>query len=253
MGSLGVLIHVHVINPVARDTTIDKNLGHLEEYGVKVTQSQLTRGPESIESRFDEALCLPGVIQNGLAAQQAGAHAVVVSCMADPGVEALREKLDIPVLGPGQTSFHLAAQLGKHFSILSPLEHLTTLFEDQLNLYGLGGGKLASVRAIDVPVTDLDLDDASGTFRRLVDASIAAVKQDGADTLILGCTGMKTMAQRLSMALMDHGVNVPVVDPMPATVLQAATCVRLQLSHSKIAYQHPPEKKIVGFEHLFVK
>ena len=36
---------------------------------------------------------------------------MIIDCMLDPGLPAVREKVTIPVIGPGQTAMHLAAML----------------------------------------------------------------------------------------------------------------------------------------------
>ena len=65
-----------------------------------------------------------------------------------------------------------------------------------------------------------------------------ALKEDGAEVLVLGCTGMTGMAERLSKEL-----GVKVIDPLPTAVKFAETLVGLGLSHSKLAFPKPPEKK----------
>ena len=64
------------------------------------------------------------------------------------------------------------------------------------------------------------------------------MNEDGAEVLVLGCTGMTGMAERLS-----HELNVPVIDPIPTAVKLAEMLVGLGLSHSKLAFPVPPEKK----------
>lgn len=63
---------------------------------VSVTCSRIEHGPASIECELDEALAVPGTIAEVKAAAEAGADAVVINCMGDPGLAAARTDL-----GPG--------------------------------------------------------------------------------------------------------------------------------------------------------
>ena len=56
--------------------------------------------------------------------------AVVIDCMGDPALGAAREATSIPVLGPAQTSMHLAALLAHSFSIVTVLDSVVPLLED---------------------------------------------------------------------------------------------------------------------------
>ena len=52
-----------------------------------------------------------------------GYNVAIISCFSDPGLEACREKVNIPVIGSGENAMLLSAQLGNKFSILSPLKN----------------------------------------------------------------------------------------------------------------------------------
>jgi allantoin racemase len=59
------------------------------------------------------------IYEAGIDAERKGYSAVCIDTVSDSGMNALRARLSIPVIGPGQAMFHLACQLGKKFSILS--------------------------------------------------------------------------------------------------------------------------------------
>jgi allantoin racemase len=121
--------------------------------GITVTQSVIASGPASIESAFDEAIAVPPTLAEIEAAAQSGAAAIVINCMGDPGLAAARELVSVPVLGPGQTSMHLASLLGHRFSILTVLDQLVSVDEEKAATYGIAG-RLASVRSVGIPVID---------------------------------------------------------------------------------------------------
>ena len=43
------------------------------------------------------------------AAEAEGMDAVIIDCMADPGLDPARELASIPIIGPAQAAMHLAA------------------------------------------------------------------------------------------------------------------------------------------------
>src|SRR5215469_1639741 len=57
------------------------------------------------------------IYEAGIDAERKGYSAVCIDTVSDSGMNALRSRLSIPVIGPGQAMFHLACQLGKRFSI----------------------------------------------------------------------------------------------------------------------------------------
>jgi allantoin racemase len=217
--------------------------------GCEVDVVFLDRGPASIESEYEEALAIPDTVAKAVAAEGDGADAVIIDCMLDPGLAAVREKVSIPVVGPAQTAMHLAALLGDRFSIVTVVESLVVPFRKRARLYGMVD-RLVSVRAIGVPVLNLEHDRAA-TIPPLIGQAVAAVEDDGADVIIFGCTGMSGLAAAVQEGLQARGHNdVSVIDPGIAALKLAEMLADLHLAHSKRAYPIPPEKVLVGYPEL---
>jgi allantoin racemase len=159
-----------------------------------------------------------------------------------------REAVKIPVIGPCQTAMHLAAMLGHKFSVVTVLRRLRSQFENTAALCGLST-KLASVRSVDIPVLELEAD-LDHTKQRLVQEAAHAVEHDGAEAIIFGCTGLMGCAVAVRAGLLARGIDVPVIDPIPAAVSIAAALVRVRLSHSKLTYPPPPRKRLVGYHDI---
>jgi allantoin racemase len=244
-------LRLHVVVPVtgmgARDSAaLAAGLGP----GVAVTWSRIETGPASIESELDEALAAPDTIAKVLDAARSGAAAVVIDCLGDPGLEAAREVVTIPVLGSGQTSMHVAAMLGYRFSILTVLSRLIRVDEEKAARCGLAS-RLASVRSVDIPVLELEQDHERLT-EALAEQGLRAVRDDGAHVIILGCTGMLGLADSVAAALAAAGApGIPVVDPLPATLQVAAGLARLGLAPSRRTYPPPPAKDRPGYGAVF--
>ena len=89
--------------------------------GTEVSVEPTAKGPAAIESAHDAGLVVPELIRLAPLAEKRGFSAMIIGCYSDPGLDALREMLTIPVIGPGAASLHLAAQLGTRISVLTPL------------------------------------------------------------------------------------------------------------------------------------
>lgn len=222
-----------------------KAYGALARPGTVVSAVAIEKGPASIETHRDEALAVPGVLLKVQEAAREGMEAVVIDCMGDPGLEAARELVSIPVIGPAQASMHLAAALAHRFSIITVLEQTIPVVEEQVVRYGLAG-RLASVRAVNIPVLEIK-EDKERVAAALVEEGLRAVREDGAHIIIPGCTGMIGLARRVQEGLAERGCLVPVIEPPWAALKLAESLVDMGLAHSKRTYPPPPPKEIVGY------
>jgi allantoin racemase len=242
-------MHIRVVTPITTSGfTSASDFEPLARPDTTVTQTELDVGPASIESAFDEALALPDTIAKILQAEQEGVDAVVVDCFGDPGVDAGREATEMLVLGPAQTSMHLAALLGQRFSVVTVLDAVVPLLEDLAAKYGVAD-KLCSIRSVDIPV--LELDQHERLVRALADEAVKAVEEDGAHVIVFGCTGMRGCAAGLRADLAARGYHgIPVIDPVIAAFKIAEAIVDLGLTPSKRTYTTPRNKALTGYEHL---
>jgi allantoin racemase len=199
----------------------------------------VANGPSSIESFYDEYVSVPGTLELVREVEQEGYAAVIIGCFGDPGIEAARELVDIPVIGPGEASLLLASSLGESLSIITILRNVVNPLKRLVHRLGLRD-RVASIRAIDIPVLQI-VNNREVTASRMMEEGRKAVENDGADTLVLGCMseGFLGIAEEMSNA-----IGVPVVNPVTASVKWAEMLVSAGLKHSKRAYPHPPKTVI---------
>ncbi len=239
-------IVIHLITPII--TKGIRTLDDIAEYAsgdVEFRHSLLDKGPSSIESEYDEALAIPDTIQKAIEAEEAGADAIVIDCMGDPGLKAVRELVSIPVLGPAETSMHAAAMMGRTFTVVTVLDGVVPMLHNLAKIYGTAE-KMISIRVINLPVLEIEKNFEKAQ-RMLAQASLTAIKDDGADVIILGCTGFLGCAEKITELLESNGLDVPVIDPIPLTVMTAVAFAKTGLRHSKKTYASPREKLIVGY------
>ena len=198
-----------------------------------------------MESAYDEALAAPDVVARVREAEEEGMNAVIINCFGDPGLDAAHELVSIPVIGPCETSMHVAAMLGHKFSVITVLERLIPELELHAQKYGVGW-KFASARSVDLPV--LDLEEGREQFVDLmVESAAEAIEEDGAHVIVLGCTGLAGLDAQVKSGLSKAGYEVPVIDPASIALKMAEALVDARLTHSKRTYPQPPEKEIVGY------
>jgi allantoin racemase len=245
-------MRIHLITPIVTEgiRTLD-DIAAFNSADLSITQSLIATGPASIESEFDEAMSVPGIVAEAIAAERSGADAIIIDCMGDPGLNAAREVVSIPVLGPSETSMHLAAMLGHKYSVVTVLDSVIPMIENLAKIYGTSE-KLVSVRAIDIPVLELEAA-PERLIAELATASVAAVEEDGAHAIVLGCTGFLGCAEGITAALESKNYNLPVIDPIPSTVCVAAGIVRAGLTHSKRTYAQPRSKDLKGYPSIKIQ
>jgi len=148
------------------------------------------------------------------------ASAFVDACFSDPGLAELRQTTGKPVFGIGESAYGRATAGGRRFGVISILE--ASVPRHRRYIEDLGHGpSLAGDRAVGLGVTELG-DDPEATLARLAEVGALLRDGDGAEVIILGCTGMAPHQGALQSAL-----GVPVVDPVRTAVEAAIDAVTL--------------------------
>ena len=198
-------------------------------------------GRDSIESAWDAAIVGPHIIDGLRNAEAEGFDAAIVGCFSDPVLDAAREAVTIPVIGPGAAAVHLALQLGDRVSIVSPNDGDEG--RSRAFMRGLGlEDRLASARGMGLSVPELaGANDAA--LDRIAAAAQACVDEDGAEVLILGC---------MSMAFLDptpglvSRLGIPVVNPVVAALKTAELVLAHGLGHSRVRWPLAADKPAYG-------
>ena len=96
-----------------------ETLSALVSPGTTVAVEPLEEGPPAVESLADIAVVAAELVREVPRWRAGHYDAVVIGCFSDPGLAALRDLIEIPVVGPGASSVHVAAQFGDRFGVLS--------------------------------------------------------------------------------------------------------------------------------------
>ena len=172
-----------------------------------------------IVSRADWLVAGPATLA-ALAARRGQYDAAVIACFGDPGLDAAKELLDVPVLGISEAAFHAACMLGRRFGIVSFTAALRPMFEECLAHHGLTA-RCAGFRM--GPAFAGDPGRVAEERRDLIlELCRQSIEQDGAEVVILAGGPLAGLAPVLA----PH-VPVPLVDGTAAAVRLAEALVGL--------------------------
>lgn len=200
------------------------------------------RGPYTIEGALDTALATTGMLEV-VAAYQEPFDALVVACFGDPGVDALRTLLQVPVIGIGAASFMQAACLSQQFAVVTPVAGVPARYTAFAAAMGLSRQFVGAYQT-PLSVADFESEDPS-VLETLVFYAEQAVK-DGAECLLFGCAGIADQIHSI-----ESRVGVTCIASAAAGVSQAVACLR----HRRAplpggAFRAVQGKPLAGFDAL---
>jgi allantoin racemase len=177
--------------------------------------------PIFIDTYQDTAAAMQGMVEL-LKKHEADYDAFIVACHCDPNLDLMKEMTNKPMVGIGEASMKMATMLGHRFSVISTDSRSIPNKEVLVRSYHLQD-LLASVKS---PVAALA--DRSDEDKYLLTAQ-AAIEEDMAEVIVLGCAGMTGLDKQLEQQL-----GVPVLDGVVCALIIATGLVKYQVSTSKI-------------------
>ncbi|GAA3452130.1 aspartate/glutamate racemase family protein [Dactylosporangium matsuzakiense] len=235
-------MHIRVVNPnttAAMTALIGASARAVAGPGVRVEAVTSAMGPASIESHYDEALSVPGLLAAIADGETRGIDGYVIACFGDPGLDAARELARGPVVGIAEAAMHTAALLGRGFSVVTTLDRTGGRAWDLAARY-TAPGACRGVHACEIPVLELEADPHLAD--RVAALAGLALERDGSDVIVLGCAGMAGLCAAVSDRL-----GVPVVDGVSAATLMVQSLVALGLRTSqRREFAAPPPKRYTG-------
>jgi allantoin racemase len=149
--------------------------------------------------------------------------AIVVAAFGDPGVEALRGMVRVPVVGIGAASIAEAAGYGRRFGIVTTTPGLVGPIEALVERLSLGGC-FTGVRVPDGDPLVL-AEDKSRQEHALALLVRDCIEVDGAEAVIIGGGPLSAAARALR-----HQFSVEIIEPVPAAMRLVARLLGIQSS-----------------------
>ncbi|SDM29398.1 Asp/Glu/hydantoin racemase [Franzmannia pantelleriensis] len=207
--------------------------------GTQLTLRTAALGVAYIETRAEAAIGAYATL-NELADHFPGHDAAVVAAFGDPGLEAAREMLPIPVVGLTESALMSAAMLGGKIGIVAISRRIRAWYAETVDRYGMTS-RLAGIRCLDEPLANIgSVQQDKG--EQLVALCEAAIRDDGADVLIIAGAPLAGLARSVAQR-----IPVPVVDGVSCAVQQAELLARLGPAKATAgSYAAPPVKGAMG-------
>ena len=235
-----------IVNPnttKAMTHKIDLTAKKFASADTEIVSVEPSVGPESIEGFYDEAFCIPGLVEE--IEKHSDADSYIIACFDDTGLEVIRSITEKPVIGIGEAAYHIATMVAGNFTVITTLSRSIRPLTHNLKKYGLFEN-CVKVTAIEVPV--LDLENISKENLDKLNKGIQDTKEnDNAEAIILGCAGMADLAKNLET---KH--KLPVIEGVSSAVVLAESLVNLQIKTSKVgSYALPRKKEYMGYLNKF--
>jgi allantoin racemase len=222
-------MRIKVINPnttTAMTAKIGAAARRVAAPGTEIIAVNPAAGPVSIESHYDEAVSVLGVLEEVRKGEDEHCDGYVIACFGDPGLLAAREITQAPVLGIAEAAMHVASFIATGFSVVTTLKRTCIIAEHLVERYGLTPF-CRRVRGTDVPVLDLE-ETGAAAFATIAEECRRAVAEDRCGAIVLGCAGMADL-----VAAVQREIGVPVIDGVAAAVKLVEAVIGLGLGTSK--------------------
>jgi allantoin racemase len=227
-----------------KDTKID----------IKIPKVGLTKHeyiPYSYFRFLNDREILAGILQ----AEEENYDGAIIACFRDPCLREARETMDIPIVGPAESSMLLAYLMGYQFGIITIHPRSALYMEENIDRYGF------RKRAISNAVRSLTLsaeEQVKGlkSPRKVIEDFSKVAKgaiKDGAEVIICGCCMISPILEKASLREIE---KVPIINCVTAAVKIVELMAELKNIGTpwisrKNFYALPPTKYIEEVKALF--
>ena len=226
-----------VINPNTNPKNTRVIAKAIEPYtpeGVQVDTVSPDKGPVGLESYYHNYLSAVHVHERVVQAEKEGYDGVVIAAFGDPGIEAAKELVKIPVVGITEASYAFARLLGSKFLVIVSADTAVPRQTRTLKAMGFPDYQFA-VAPIGLTVLGV-VDDRVNAKQLIADNCKVSLKETGAEVIVMGCSGFSGLRKDLETML-----SVPIIDPVVAGVQMCNTLINMDLAQSKVGtYMTPP-------------
>ncbi|HZA56747.1 MAG TPA: aspartate/glutamate racemase family protein [Candidatus Udaeobacter sp.] len=174
----------------------------------------------------------PALVKKAVEAERLGFDAVMQSNTFDPGVEASRLAVRIPVIGLLRASLHFTASICDRFGVIVPLETHMPHTMRLVQTYGMSAF-LSGMKTINL----YDAGELSGYHDIVIERTVAAGRelvQQGAQAIIP--LGGKIYPYVVTPDELEPAIGVPVINTKAVGVKFAELMVSAKISQSQKAY-----------------
>ena len=201
--------------------------------GTQLDMFAADSGVPYIESSLEFYLSEAAVARKVVEVAAMGYDAVVGTAFLDNGLDAARELVDIPVVGPAKTTLYMASTLANRFAVIMAAGDLPKHVWAFAKVLGVHD-RIVAIPTLKCTVADF-LHDEDNAVAMMVSMGRQLMEEQGAEALVLGCGSTTGLAAQVANEL-----DIPVLDPGLTALKYAEMLLALGLSHSKRAYPTNP-------------
>ena len=210
----------------------EKHVGLVKRSDTEVVKKYVDHGISSLEH-----YAYPGlryiiqleILKSMIQAEKEGYDAVIGACWFDPGIEAAKQLLHIPIVGSAESSMHLACMMGLKFAVVTSDPRFVPQMIELIDHYRMSNNTIERkpVRSLTLSCPELMgslLGDHTAIIQNFEEIAKDHI-EDGAEVVITGC-GL--LAPVISMSGMRYVEGVPIIDPILVSIKLAEMLVDLQ-------------------------
>jgi Asp/Glu/hydantoin racemase len=198
--------------------------------GTEIVEWTNRGGPPLIDSFYGDSLA-GRPLATALAVLEPVPDAVVLAGFGNYGTHAVKEVLDVPVVGLAEAAMAYAMPLCHRFAIVTTSARMIAYTEDLVEALGFAA-RCAAVRAVELPPIGAGEPPADQVVAALATEAAAT----GADLVILGGSRLSPYA-----AALRARTPLVVVEPVACAVTMAESLVRIGVRQSKAGkFARPP-------------
>jgi Asp/Glu/hydantoin racemase len=227
-------IRICIIIPVDTNifnTLLKESIDEICPADVEFEIKHIKGGRPHIQNRTDYYINSPLILEVA-EAEQKNFDGIFVTDFDFCGVEAVRENVDIPVIGGFRPQAMAAISLSEKIGLITLVDSIVAMQEEHFRNFGI----LPNLACI-IP-TNLGVQELTKTkhvIQVVYDKAKEAIKL-GAESIILGCTGFIGIAKPVSNMLKEDGYDIPVTDPNHMAFTFLVALVRNNLMQSRLTY-----------------
>jgi len=150
-------------------------------------------GPAAIQGEKDGIAAIPGLLAE--IKKNSDCDGFIIGCFDDTGLNEARLISRKPIIGIGQSAFHMAALRHGKFCVLTTLEVSVPVITQNIQAQGFGN-LCQDVVASGIPVLELE-NNTVGSVSTLSECIRNIQARDPDVAVVLGCAGMTKVSKQL--------------------------------------------------------
>ena len=154
-------------------------------------------------------------------AERDGFDAVIIHCFIDPGLRAARERVRIPIIGPGDVTLIAGASLSRRIGMVTPSNETVDSHWGQLKDLDVEK-RFVGIEPIEDPLAPFQQQDTRAMTEALVTAGRKLISK-GAE--LICPSGLAYIPIRVSAVEVSRRLGMPVMDPALLSVRTAEMLV----------------------------